>query len=107
MTAQGRNNRFRYTADIERVPDGTDPTARESVVDCLACSAVYPMDGRERERAGMATVTKAYRAYTAVPVETITTQHRFVIDGEDYRIHEVIKHPENNPQFIELYLEAE
>lgn len=107
MTVHGRRSRFKHKAAIKSIPAGSDATARTMVIPKLACSSVYPLDGKEKERAQMASIVKAMGVFTAVPVLAITPAHRFVTSGIDYRIHNVVKHPENDPLFLEIFLEQE
>lgn len=104
---QGRFNRFRQTGVLKRIPSGSDPTARTTVLPSLACSHVYDMDAKERERAGLATVEKAKMVYTAVPsggAGIIHIRDRFVVNSVDYRIDGMQKWPEDNPGYLALFL---
>lgn len=95
------------TAAIKSIPAGTDDTARTTVIASLACTTPQALDAEEKERAGMATTTKAFRSMTAVPGSAVTGQHRFVTGGVDYRIRGITKVPADSPQFYEFLLEDE
>lgn len=100
---------FTEKADILRIPAGTNENARVTVIDSLPCSEAFPLDGIERERAGMATIATAMRVYADVPFpyEEIKTDYRLLLGEVDYRIHNVLKWPVTNPEYLEIFLEAE
>lgn len=103
-----RRRRFRCVATVNRVPDGTDPDARELVVANLACTAVYPLSEQEKERAGMASRVRGVGMYCVFDEEIDDNQHqRIVVDGKDYRLHQVLPWPQGNPSYLQLLLRDE
>lgn len=101
----GRALRLSHTADVKRVPAGSDPAARETVTAAVACSAVYPASAEQAERAGMALAARLMVVYTA-PV-TAQPDWRLVTGGADYRIRAVSRWPVGAAQFVEMLIEAE
>lgn len=95
------------TAAIKSIPDGTDDTARTTVIASLACTTPQALESEDKERAGLATTARIMRSMTAVPGSTVTKQHRFITGGVDYRIRDITPVPAVNPQFYELLLEDE
>lgn len=105
LLSTARSLRMSGTCDVKSVPAGVDPTARETEVAGLACSAVYPASGEQAERAGMATVARLMVVYTAAA--TVQPDWRLVTGGVDYRIRAVSRWPRGSAYFMELLIEEE
>lgn len=95
-----------FDAAVSSVTSGTDPDARTAVVATLKCQDIQPLDGEARERAGMANVTKAYRV-RAEYNSSVAAGHRLIYGSNDYRIHQVIPKPVNDPWWMDLLVEDE
>ena len=104
-----RKRRLNQTAVVSRVPAGTtNPDARQVVVASLACSSVYALDEREKERANMGTEVRGLGVFPAYNAAVTHKEHqRFIIGSQDYRIHLALPWPETNPQFLQLFLKDE
>lgn len=105
LVSAARSLRLSQICDVKRVPPGSDPTARETVVAGLRCSAVYPASQEQAERAGMALAARLMVVYTAVSVAQ--PDWRLVTGGVDYRIRAVSRWPRGDAQFVELLIEEE
>lgn len=99
---------FTETAVVKAIPAGGDDTARTVVIAALDCTAPQALDDEDKERAGMATNARIMRVHCDVPdTAAITSRHRFVAGGIDYRIRGVTAVPATNPAYLELLLEDE
>jgi hypothetical protein len=105
ILSASRALRLSHTGDIQRIPAGTNPDARETVASDVACSAVYPASTEQAERAGMATTTRLMVAY--IGVATVQEDWRFLTGGIDYRIRAISRWPRGGAHFMELLLEEE
>lgn len=95
-----------FDATVSSVTAGTDPDARTEVVATLKCRDIQPMDGQARERAGMATVAKAYKVIAEYNA-SVEPRHRLIFGSNDYRIVHVVPTPVNDPWFMTLFVEDE
>ena len=105
LVSAARSLRLSQTCDVKRVPSGSNPAARETMVAGLLCSAVYPASQEQAERAGMALAVRLMVVYTAD--ETFFPDWRLVTGGVDYRIRAVSRWPRGDAQFVELLIEEE
>lgn len=102
----GDNSGIGFSAAVKAIPAGTDPDARTTVVASLDCGRLHEMDEREKERANMATITRARRVKAKYDAN-VTARHRLIYGGVDYRIVFVRHVPVNDPQYMVLFLEDE
>ena len=100
-----RGLRLSRQCDVRRVPVGSDPAARETMVAALACSNVYPASVEQAERAGMALAARLMVVYT--DPATVQQDWRLVTGGRDYRIRAVSEWPNDAAHFLELLIEEE
>jgi hypothetical protein len=100
-----RGLRLSHRCDIQRVPSGSNPAARETMTAALPCSAVYPASVEQAERAGMAFASRLMVIYTAAV--TAQPDWRLVTEGIDYRIRAMSRWPNGAAHFIEMLLEDE
>lgn len=100
-----RGLRLSRQCDIRRVPAGSDPAARETMVAALACSNVYPASVEQAERAGMALAARLMVVYT--DPATAQPDWRLMTGGRDYRIRAVSAWPSGAAHFLELLIEEE
>lgn len=110
LVSAARSLRLSQTCDVKRVPSGSNPAARETVVAGLRCSAVYPASQEQAERAGMALAVRLMVVYTAdvaPPTPAVQPDWRLVTGGVDYRIRAVSRWPRGDAQFVELLIEEE
>lgn len=105
LLSAARGLRLSHQCDIKRVPSGSDPAARETMVAALACSNVYPASVEQAERAGMALAARLMVVYTAAA--TAQPDWRLVTGGRDYRIRAVSAWPAGTAHFLELLIEEE
>lgn len=105
LVSAARSLRLSQTCDVKRVPSGSDPAARETVVAGLRCSAVYPASQEQAERAGMALAARLLVVYT--PDVAAQPDWRLVTGGMDYRIRAVSRWPRGSAQFVEMLIEEE
>ncbi len=105
LVSAARSLRLSQICDVKRVPSGSDPAARETVVAGLRCSAVYPASQEQAERAGMALAVRLMVVYTAV--SGAQPDWRLVTGGVDYRIRAVSRWPRGDAQFVEMLIEEE
>ena len=60
-----------------------------------------------QERANWAQLAQGKVVYTDVPESAITTDMRFTVDSKEYRIRDITGWPDSDPQFFEIFIEAE
>jgi len=103
---RGAARAWRRIAEVAKVPaTATDSSQRETVVPSLRCTHVQALEGKDKERANMGDVVRAFVVFTE-PAAGIVENMRFLLD-KDYRIHTVTPHPAGIPSFLEIYLEEE
>lgn len=108
MTVTGsvrRALRLSRRCDVLRVPVGSDPAARETVVADWPCSDVYPASVEQAERAGLATVYRLMVIYLAAT--EVKADWRLATDDRDYRVRAVSYWPRAGSRFVELLIEEE
>lgn len=99
---------FTQTAVVQRINSGSDPDARTTVLSAWKCTAPQWLDQQQKERAGLATVTRALGVKCAVPSATVKVRDRFILGGGDYRIAAPPQPvPVLNPSHYLVYLELE
>lgn len=107
VSAMGDDTAIGFDAVLASIPSGSDPTARTTVIQSLACRNIHQLDEQEKERAGMATVAKALRCECEVNA-LIRVRHRLIVGDDDYRIYGIQERPKNSaPLYYVLYLEDE
>jgi len=105
-STMGSTTAIGFNATVSSVTTGNDPDARTVVVQTLKCQDIMTMDGQAKERAGMANVVKAYRVKAQYNA-SVQARHRLIVGSDDYRIHDVVPVPVNDPLYMMLYVEDE
>ena len=105
-SSMGSTTAIGFNATVSSVTAGTDPTARTTVVTTLTCRDIQPLDGQARERAGLATLAKAYKVHAKYNA-TVAAEHRLIVGSNDYRIVQVVPSPVNDPWYMTLFVEDE
>jgi head-tail adaptor len=98
-SSMGDQTGIGFTASVN------DALGNEAVAELL-CQDIRPMDGQAKERAGMATVAKAFRVHAEYN-SSVQIRSRLIVDDIDYRIHQVVPTPANDPWFMTLFIEEE
>lgn len=94
-----------FTAAVKRLPSGaTDPASRETVVAAYKCRNIRPLNGEQKERAGLATNVRAHTCKAEVNTAVSPGHYLVLTDGTEYRIHDVIPSLENAPRLYVLHL---
>lgn len=107
MFSARRSFRLKRTADIRRVPTGSDPAARETVAAGVACSDVYPASVEQVERAGLASAARVMVVYCHEVVGT-RPDWKLATGTVEYRIRAVSLWPrEGDETLMELLLEED
>jgi len=72
----------------------------------LKCSNIKPMDGQAKERAQMASTMRAFTCESEINV--LLSPRMRLFDGTvNYRIHDIVPTPDNNPFYYVLLLVRE
>lgn len=95
------------TATIKRIPAGSDPDARTTILTSLRCDDPQWLDQEQKERAGLAAVARLARVKTAVPTAAVKVRDVFVLDSTEYRVRAVSPVPVANAAHYELLIEEE
>lgn len=106
--------KFKKTGTFSRIPDDTTDLTTRVTVAVVRCSEVYaPVSTvygtakQWQERANWAQLAAGKVVYTEVPSEEIDADMRFTIDSKEYQIRDISGWPDNDPQFYEIFIEAE
>jgi len=101
----GSDTAVGFTAAVKRVPStATDPATRETVVSSYKCRNIRPMNGEQKEKAGLATNMRAHTCKGEINTSVTPGLRLVLADGTEYRIHDVIPTPENAPRLYVLHL---
>lgn len=108
LTTMGDDTAVGDAARVERINSGGDPDSRTVILAAWPCRRPQWLDQQQKERAGLATVTRALRVKCAPPTATVKVRDRFILGGVDYRIAAPPQPiPAVNPSHYLVYLEAE
>ena len=106
-STMGSDTAVGFDALIASIPTGDDATARTAVIAAHPCRNLHQMDAQEKERAGMGTVTIAYRCECKAST-LIKPRMRLIVNGVDYRIYGIVARKRTaEPLYYVLYLEDE